>query len=105
VRGEGGEGQRGEGSQELRFESFDPFGWQKAETGWSCKRKYCFAGLINSEMSGGPAGWSEKFRPANGTFLRVELPKWEFGNAIRHSAARSDPTVDVQWSPTMLSTV
>jgi hypothetical protein len=36
-----------------------------AETGWFCERKHCLAGWMNSKMSGEPAGWSEKFRPAN----------------------------------------
>jgi hypothetical protein len=45
-----------------------------AETDWFCERKYCFAGLINSEMSGGPAGWSEKFRPADGTEILSPYP-------------------------------
>jgi len=36
-----------------------------AKTGWFCERKHYLAGLMNSEMSGKSAGWSEKFRPVN----------------------------------------
>ena len=29
------------------------------------REKHCLTGLMNSDLSGKPAGWSELFRPAN----------------------------------------